>query len=394
MGSVYAVNHTCSRANGAITSFKITADSGAVDRVAPRTLAKSTPVVETKASKMGVHYVAANGSEIKNDGEKKVKAFTDKGLPLNMTWQIAGVKKPLASIGRICDAGNVAVFTDKGGYIIGKAGAKQIIEAANNCGEGKMAMHRENGVYNFRIRIPAKKESGLGCTTDTRPSQSGIMIMTTRLRFFIGRETVRSTDVPVRPSETNVGAPGILRRMWGLEDNERDEFRDAGQWMRGWMEELRKEEEAKRGQEASESNADKEDIDEDGVQPAVKSTEPQPSRQEVEEHMKTHIPYRSWCPPCVRGKARAKYHKGNKDEKHIPTISADYMFIQSGATEDKGMQILVVKDQDSGWLSARVVPKKGINVYALKEMSKIIVWMDYRRAIIETAAIMELKEWV
>ena len=91
-----------------------------------------------------------------------------------------------------------------------------------------------------------------------------------------------------------------------MEDNERDEFRDAGQWMRGWMEELRKEEEAKRGQEASESNADKEDIDEDGVQPAVKSTEPQPSRQEVEEHMKTHIPYRSWCPHCVRGKARAK----------------------------------------------------------------------------------------
>ena len=161
MGSVYAVNHTCSRANGAITSFKITADSGAVDRVAPRTLAKSTPVVETKASKMGVHYVAANGSEIKNEGEKRVKAFSDKGLPLNMTWQIAGVKKPLASIGRICDAGNVAVFTDKGGYIIGKSGAKSIIEAANNCGDGKMAMQRENGVYNFKIRIPVKKECDL-----------------------------------------------------------------------------------------------------------------------------------------------------------------------------------------------------------------------------------------
>ena len=167
MGSVCAVNHTgCHpkgghEVNGRFEEVKITADSGAVDHVAPRSLAKDTPVEETKASRMGVHYVAANGSEIKNEGEKRVKAFSDKGLPLNMTWQIAGVKKPLASIGRICDAGNVAVFTDKGGYIIGKSGAKSIIEAANNCGDGKMAMQRENGVYNFKIRIPVKKECDL-----------------------------------------------------------------------------------------------------------------------------------------------------------------------------------------------------------------------------------------
>ena len=174
MGSVCAVNHTCGRdncvdnhtgchvkgkhgVNGAFEEVKITADSGAVDHVAPRSLAKGVPVEETKASRMGVHYIAANGSEIKNEGEKQIKAFTDKGLPINMTWQIAGVKKPLASIGRICDAGNVAVFTDKGGYIIGKSGAKQILEVANNCGEDKMKMHRENGVYNFKIRVPVKR---------------------------------------------------------------------------------------------------------------------------------------------------------------------------------------------------------------------------------------------
>ena len=75
--------------NAEFEEVKITADSGAVDHVAPRTLAKGTPVEETKASKMCVHYVAANGSEIKNEGEKQVKAFTEKGLSINMTWQIA-----------------------------------------------------------------------------------------------------------------------------------------------------------------------------------------------------------------------------------------------------------------------------------------------------------------
>ena len=64
--------------------------------------------------------MAANGSTIRNEGEKKISAYTDEGMPIDMTWQIAGVKKPLASVGRICDAGNVAIFTDRGGYIICK----------------------------------------------------------------------------------------------------------------------------------------------------------------------------------------------------------------------------------------------------------------------------------
>ena len=75
-----------------------------------------------------------------------------------MTWQIAGVKKPLASVGRICDAGNVALFTSEGGFIIGKEKASKIMELASSCGEGKMEMKRENGVYNFTIKVPSKRE--------------------------------------------------------------------------------------------------------------------------------------------------------------------------------------------------------------------------------------------
>ena len=167
MGSIFAVDDAADSQRSRVyrkddfEEVKITADSGAVDHVAPRGLARGTPVEETKASRMGVHYVAANGSQIKNEGEKRIKAFTDSGLPLNMTWQIAEVKKPLASIGRICDAGNVAVFTDKGGYIVGKSGARRIIEAVSRSGEDKLKMQRENGVYNFKIQIPVKKSYDL-----------------------------------------------------------------------------------------------------------------------------------------------------------------------------------------------------------------------------------------
>ena len=181
--------------------------------------------------------------------------------------------------------------------------------------------------------------------------------------------------------------------MWGLEDVEEDPFRDDGRWLKGWMEDLRREEEDKRGEERGE---EKEVIEEEeGVKPEVKNTGPQPSKREVEEHMLTHIPYRSWCPHCVRGKARAKYHKGVKNENRIPVVSVDYMYMESKETEDKGMPVVVAKDRDSGWISARVVPKKGKHVYTMKEMSRLIDWLGYRRIIRKTdqePAIMEFKQ--
>ena len=63
---------------------------------------------------------------------------------------------------------------------------------------------------------------------------------------------------------------------------------------------------------------------------------PQPrlsSRQEVQEHELTHIPYRSWCVQCVRGAGRSDAHRrrarqGEEErEQHITTWSIDYAFM-------------------------------------------------------------------
>ena len=37
-----------------------------------------------------------------------------------------------------------------------------------------------------------------------------------------------------------------------------------------------------------------------------------PSRQEALEHNCTHIPFRSWCPHCVRGKAKSDHHRAGE----------------------------------------------------------------------------------
>ena len=116
---------TANREDGNITSKKIshngkyemitvTADSGAADHVAPKNVATHLRIQETSASKQGMKYVAANGHKIANEGQKNIRGLTDEGMPLGMTWQVAEVKRPLASIGRMCDAGNAAIFTKKG----------------------------------------------------------------------------------------------------------------------------------------------------------------------------------------------------------------------------------------------------------------------------------------
>ena len=50
----------------------VTADSGAADHVAPKSVASHLKVQETEASRQGVKYVAANGHKIANVGQKKI----------------------------------------------------------------------------------------------------------------------------------------------------------------------------------------------------------------------------------------------------------------------------------------------------------------------------------
>ena len=49
-----------------------------------------------------------------------------------------------------------------------------------------------------------------------------------------------------------------------------------------------------------------------------------PGREEWDNHMRTHIPYRKWCPHCVRAKRKSAPHKEQEDslkeEEGVPRI--------------------------------------------------------------------------
>ena len=42
-----------------------------------------------------------------------------------------------------------------------------------------------------------------------------------------------------------------------------------------------------------------------------------PAREDYDEHMKKHIPFRNWCEFCVKGKSKADHHKRGLSETNV-----------------------------------------------------------------------------
>ena len=50
-----------------------------------------------------------------------------------------------------------------------------------------------------------------------------------------------------------------------------------------------------------------------------------PSASEVEEHRKSNLPYRSWCPWCVMGRGLGEQRGKHEGREHsIPRVGIDY----------------------------------------------------------------------
>ena len=62
---------------------------------------------------------------------------------------------------------------------------------------------------------------------------------------------------------------------------------------------------------------------------AVASSPKEPTQQERDEHEATHLPYRSWCKHCVRGRGCREAHKQlQADKSHaVPHVSMDCCFM-------------------------------------------------------------------
>ena len=82
-----------------------------------------------------------------------------------------------------------------------------------------------------------------------------------------------------------------------------------------------------------------------------------PTPVEANEHNITHLPFRNWCPWCVKGKAIHIPHKtqGNKVYQ-VPHIVVDYCFLGDDANEET-LIVQVARDLETKYLFAHAVPR-------------------------------------
>ena len=95
--------------------------------------------------------------------------------------------------------------------------------------------------------------------------------------------------------------------------------------------------------------------------PQILKARVMPSAEDVRNHFVTHLPYRPWCPVCVKAKLkkdghfRIKYE--NKSTDGLPIISIDY---QDMNEESRAQQKVVIgKDETTGMMLGHYIQCKG-----------------------------------
>ena len=71
------------------------------------------------------------------------------------------------------------------------------------------------------------------------------------------------------------------------------------------------------------------------VAPRILPDPGQPTQKQLEDHRVDHLPYRSWCPECVAGRATGEQHQERTEAKRITTFSMDYLFLTKSRIVDK-----------------------------------------------------------
>ena len=127
--------------------YPIIVDSGAAESVMPH---KWCPHAKTqKGQDFGEECVAANGTPIRNKGEKVITMVTREGTWLDTKFQMCNVTRPLASVSRIVEKGHSVVFNPswdtRGSYIL------------NHETREKLWLTAKGGIYVLETKVAPTK---------------------------------------------------------------------------------------------------------------------------------------------------------------------------------------------------------------------------------------------
>ena len=141
--------------------------------------------------------------------------------------------------------------------------------------------------------------------------------------------------------------------------------------------------------------------DEEAIPAKALPSPTQPTRKEIQEHVLTHLPPRSWCRHCLRGRGTSLPHFRSKTEgEHVvPTVSIDHFFMgPSGQEEAQGvLPMLAVKSHESRMTFAHVMERKGPVDSTTRRLVPDLDWLGLRRWVFkpdQELAILALKQAV
>ena len=115
-----------------------------------------------------------------------------------------------------------------------------------------------------------------------------------------------------------------------------------------------------------------------GARVPEKAQDPKlPSQAEIDDHERTHLPYRSWCTHCVRGRGESHPHcRSAGEDREIPELHMDYCFM--GKVDEATQPILVMRCRDTRMTCSFMVREKGATGdYVIKRALAFIKELGY-----------------
>ena len=123
-------------------------DSGAIDTCIPPSVGKAFKLEESAMSKYNAEYRAANGTKIKNHGQRKISAMDESWSPFKLEAQVVDVSTALGSVFHMCNSGNIVAFDNQGGLVINKATGR------------RMPIKLRQGSYEVDMWVPRASSTG------------------------------------------------------------------------------------------------------------------------------------------------------------------------------------------------------------------------------------------
>ena len=120
---------------------------------------------------------------------------------------------------------------------------------------------------------------------------------------------------------------------------------------------------------------------------------PKPTPEMVESHNVSHLPFRSWCPHCVRGRGKSYPHRkvDHSQDGSDPVLSLDYGFfgapgeLPADAVGGSRMPVLVCRDRQSKALFTHLVPAKGVeHFYPEEALLRDIKFLGYSKVTLKS----------